>query len=223
MIILTDLSEVLVQGLVGLEDLIDQQYDTSIAMNFFERKKTMTSRFEDLLRGCMTEDDFWDEFLSEGNFPFGISEIKSLFSLNVAHEIPGTFDVYRTIGRHPAFIRNRKPSKERIEGRPEFWMISDHIAEREFELENLHPEIFASFSRRIWSFDEVAIKKDPGFFYRLIKKNDLDPEELLFIDDLVDNTTAASRAGINTLCFCNSRRLRHTLPHYGFGFIKSTV
>ena len=223
MIILTDLSEVLVQGIVGLENLINEQYDTSIAMQFVERKNELYGLFEELMRGYMTEDYFWGKFLSKNRWPFGIPEIKALVSHNLAYEIPGTFEVYYTIAKHPTFIRNHVPSKERIKGQPEFWLVSDHIAERELELEYLHPEIFATFSRRIWSFDEVAIKRDPGFFQRLIKKNALKPEELLFIDDLMDNIDAAAKAGLNTIWFRNSVHLKYSLlsRNYGFGFTKN--
>lgn len=220
MIILTDLSEVLIQGVVGLENLINDRYDISIAMRFVERKEESYELFEELMRGYITEDHFWRKFLSKSRWPFGVPEIKSLLSYSIAHEIPGTFDVYRTIAKYPVSMRGNTPSKQRIKGQPEFWLVSDHIAEREFELEQLHPEIFASFTRRIWSFDEVALKKDPGFFQRLIKKNDLNPEELIFVDDLKDNIDAAAKAGINTVWFRTSRYLKYFLQHRGFGFAK---
>lgn len=217
-IIFTDLSEVLIHGVFGIEERIEHYYGDSVAMKFAKRKDELRKPFRELMRGCMTEDQFWDLFLSRGNWPFGVQEIKKLFSANLAEEIPGTFETYSSITKYPASLKNS--NKKRIDGRPEFWLISDHIKEREEELLSLHPEIFQFCSRHIWSYDEVAIKKDPAFFHRLVKKNNLDPEEILFIDDDIDNITAASEVGIHTLWFRNYLHMKYVLRRQGFGFTK---
>ena len=222
MIIFSDLSEVLLNGIIGVENFIDQHYGMAVAKQFIERKNETKESFEELLRGCITENHFWDLFFSSGDWPLGVPEIKTIVSLNLAKEIPGTYDVYCNITRYPKSIKSDHSVRSRINGRPEFWLVSDHIAEREQELEHLHPEIFELFSRCIWSFDEVAIKKDPGFFHRLIKHNGLDPDEIIFIDDSMDNITAAAKAGIHPLWVRNSYYMRHVLRRRGFGFAKTS-
>lgn len=223
MIIFTDLSDVLIKGVLGVKEIINKRYDTDIAMKFVERKNEVYGQFEELMRGCITEDRFWEAFLSEGSWPFGIEEMKSFLSYNFALEIPGTFDLYRSIVKYPYSFKDERPSRTRIDGKqPEFWLISDHIAERQEELELLHPDIFSLFKRCIWSYDEVAIKKDPGFFQRLIKKNGLNPEEILFIDDDTNNTAAACKAGIHSVWFRNCFQLRYLLSRRGFGFATNT-
>lgn len=218
MIIFSDLSDVLINGVYGVENIIEDYYDTDVAVKFVERKYEVYEEFENLMRGFMTEDQFWEMFLSKGNWPFGVTELKVFLSHNFARTIPGTFDLYKIIDKYPESFEGDRPSKTRIEGRPEFWLISDHIAERHEELEYLHPEIFDLFRRQVWSFEEVAIKKDPGFFHRLIKKNDLNPDEILFIDDDVDNIASASKAGICSVWFRNYFHLRYLLSRRGFAF-----
>ena len=217
-IIFTDLSEVLIHGVFGIEDRIEHYYGDRAAMKFAKRKDEFQEPFEKLMRGCMTEDQFWEMFLGRGNWPFGVSEIKNMFSANLAAEIPGTLEIYNSITKYPVSLKDGK--KKRIDGRPEFWLVSDHVEERKEELLSLHPEIFDFCSRHIWSYDEVAIKKDPAFFYRLVKKNDLDPEEILFIDDDIDNITAAAEVGIHTLWFRNYLHMKFVLRRQGFGFSK---
>ena len=219
-IFFTDLSEVLIYGIFGIEDVIEHYYGETAVEKYARRKDEVWPMFRKLLRGCISENQFWEYFLRSGKWPFGVEEIKHLFSINLAKKIPGTFEVYESIIRYPASIKGQKPSKERIEGRPEFWLISDHIAERKEEIMALHPEIFDFCTRHIWSYDEIAIKKDPAFFHRLIKKNDLDPEEIIFIDDDIDNISAASDAGIHTLWFRNYIHMRFSLRRQGFGFAK---
>ena len=217
-IILTDLSEVLIHGVFGIEDRIEHYYGDSVAAKFAKRKDEFRKPFEQLMRGCMTEDQFWDQFLGRWAWPFGVTEIKNLFSANLAEEIPGTFETYRSISKYPASLKDSR--KKRIDGRPEFWLVSDHVREREEELLSLHPEIFKFCTKHIWSYDEVAIKKDPAFFWRLVKKNDLDPENVLFIDDDLENITAASEAGIQTLWFRNYLHMKFVMRRRGFGFTK---
>ncbi|MBR2840119.1 hypothetical protein IKE82_02200 [Candidatus Saccharibacteria bacterium] len=218
MIILTDLSEVLIRGLVGLEDKIEYAYGYEAAQQYWKRKNAMSEKLEDLLRGCITEDKFWEDFLSTENWPFGVSEIKALFSKNLAEEIHGTYDLYTNIVKYPRRINEAQTSKDRINGRPAIWILSDHIAERKLELELLHPEIFNLAAQVTWSFDEVALKSDPGYFHRFIKRNYFDPEELFFIDNCIDNIHAAAKAKIPHAWFQNYRQLQYVMRRHGFWF-----
>lgn len=223
MILFTDLSEVLIRGIYGIEDRIDHVYDTDAAIRFAERKHEMLEQFEYLMRGCMTENQFWQKFLECDKWPFGVTEIKALLSQHFVETIPGTIKVYSSITSYPDHCESKKHKSipmGRNEGQPEIWLVSDHIAERQEELEYLHPDVFNLVSRRIWSYDEVALKKDVAFFHRLLKKNDLKSDEVIFIDDYPDNTAAASKAGITSIWFRNSWQLKHQLVKYGFRFTK---
>ena len=224
MIILTDLSEVLIRGVYRLENRVESLYGTDVGMEFVVRKHEMQEQFEYLMRGCMTEDKFWRVFLRKGHWPFGVPEIKSLLSQHFSTEIPGTLELYSSIVSYPNTIetsKGKRYGKDRMDGRPEFWLVSDHIAEREEELEYLHPEVFKLISHRIWSYDEVALKKDPAFFHRLLKKNDLRPEEVIFIDDYPENTGSSSKANIDSFWFRNAWQLKHLLIRRGFRFAKN--
>lgn len=224
MIILTDLSEVLIRGVLGVENRIESLYDTETAMEFVERWQEMQEQFGYLMRGCMTEDKFWEKFLGKAEWPFGVPEIKALLSRHFATKIPGTLELYSCIIGYPNTIETKMGKKcgaNRKEGCPEIWLVSDHIAERKDELEFLHPDVFNLISRQIWSYDEVALKKDPAFFHRFLKKNDLKPDEVIFIDDYPVNVGAATRANIDSLWFRNAWQLKHLLVRRGFRFAKN--
>lgn len=217
MIILTDLSEVLIKGVMGVENLIEKDYGTEAATSFLQRKHEMKESFGELMRGCLSEDQFWKRFLTGRRWPFGVTEVKGILSRNMAHEIPGTLDLYESIIKYPNNL-NKKGQKNHLSGRPEFWLVSDHIAERKEELEHLHPETLGLMARRIWSYDEVALKKDPGYFIRIIKRYDLNPDEVIYIDDDMENIYASAKAGIHHIWFRNSLQLKYTLGRAGFGF-----
>ncbi|MBR2855721.1 hypothetical protein IKE99_02135 [Candidatus Saccharibacteria bacterium] len=216
MIILTDLSEVLIKGVYGMDRIIERNYGLEVSTSFMKRKYVMKSSFEDLMRGCMTEDQFWERFLSGQKWPFGVTEIKGILSRNMAEEIPGTLDLYESIVKYPRTVNG--DHRNLLQGRPEFWLVSDHIAERQQELEHLHPETLGLMTRRIWSYDEIALKKDPGYFARLMKNYDLNKDEVLYIDDDMENIYASAKAGVHHIWFRNALQLRYTLSRAGFRF-----
>ena len=217
MVILTDLSEVLIKGVFGAEKYVKEYYGAKVAKRYLNRRREINTIFCELLRGHISENIYWEVFLQQGKWPFGVEELKRFISLNIAEDIPGTLDVYQRIISYPDTLTLTKKINE-ISGRPEIWLVSDHISEREEELEYLHPEIFTLTSRQIWSFDYSTLKGDPGFFEYLLSCYRLSPEEVLLVDDLEINTEAAHRAGIKSILFKNAEQLESRLRRLGFDF-----
>ena len=216
MVILTDLSEVLIHGISGAEDIAAARYGKDVADACLSRHLEIEEDFRELLRGGMAEDDYWCRFMQEGKWPFGIQELKAIFSENLQKTIPGTLEVYQRIVSSPCSLRN--PDSMAQSGIPEIYLVSDHIAERIDELHDYHPDIFAVISKEFWSCEIGRIKMDPGFFPQLLRSLDLSSDEAIFIDDNANNTTAAALAGISSIRFENPTQLKTVLGEYGFQF-----
>jgi len=82
------------------------------------------------------------------------------------------------------------------------WILSDtNITHYRYSLQE-YPFINKA-ERFIASFETGFLKKDPGAFEQVIKKAELNPHQILFLDDLEINVTAAKRAGIQAFIFNN--------------------
>lgn len=57
-------------------------------------------------------------------------------------------------------------------------------------------------------------KKDPNVFEIVLKKLDVLPEEVLFIDDNPKNISSASSLGLKTILFKNAKELKEELKKY---------
>ena len=215
MIILTDLSEVLISGVYGVDELIMQKYGEQVAEAFLDRCEETKPFFFELMRGHFRERQFWEIFMEEGYWPFSLEEIEDFLSQNFMQEVPGTLDVYKRIIEYP---ETTKPGARILQGRPEIWIVSDHIAERREEIELYHPEEFRIASRKLWSYGFGLVKEDRGFFERLLYNNRKKPEEVIFVDDMIINLYSASRAGIASIAFIDANHLQREMEEYGFKF-----
>lgn len=215
MIIFTDLSEVLIRGVYGMEEIIEERYGKKVAKKFLRRRRAVNDIFRELLRGHISEEVFWLVLLQDGNWPFDSDELQEILSINLIGVIPDTIDVYQRIIGYPDSISN---DSDLVKGRPEIWLVSDHIAERALEIEYLHQEVFDLTSRWIWSFKYRQIKSDPNFFPELISDYELIPEEIVFVDDLQENLDAAASTGITCIKFENAEQLEADLSELGFLF-----
>lgn len=219
MILLTDLSEVLIKGVCGAELIIQERYGRKVAKRYLKRRAETNQIFCELMRGHLSEDVYWYVFMQDDDWPFSVDELKTIFSYNFVQKIPGTLELYKRIIGYPERIGAKDAP---IEGRPEIWLVSDHIFERKVELEYLHPELFEMTSKQIWSFDYSLLKSDPGFFKQVLDGYNLLPEEVVFIDDLSVNLASAAAEGITTIKFENANQLEIELGALGFLFAETS-
>lgn len=215
MIILTDLSEVLVRGVYGVEDLVDIYYGEEIRERFLERRQETNPFFCELMRGHMDENTFWKIFMEHYEWPFTVAEIKKLLTMNFFITIPDTLEVYERIVSYPC---TTDYNAKIVDGRPDIWIVSDHIYERRDEIKNLHPEVFELSQHEIWSYQCGILKSDAGFFQHLLYATKLRPEEVIFVDDYSKNVYAARNAGIESILFSDAKRLEEELRELGFRF-----
>ncbi|MBQ9017989.1 hypothetical protein IJ118_02925 [Candidatus Saccharibacteria bacterium] len=225
MVILTDLSEVLIQGITGLEQLVAARYGKTPAERvelmgrFATRRLWIKDDFLNLMRGRITEDAYWHKFFAYNKWPFSIDEIEALFSENLKITIPGTLDLYRRIVRHPRSVNSGRGEDDYVEGAPQFILVSDHIAERLNELKLYHPDVFKLMSDEYWSCDMGCVKNDEDFFPNVLHDIDISSSNVLVIDDNRDNLQSAARIDIHGILFHNATQLETVLREaYGFEF-----
>jgi putative hydrolase of the HAD superfamily len=79
----------------------------------------------------------------------------------------------------------------------------------------------ALFDRCFFSCHMGFAKPDPRYFQTILEDLQLDPDDVIFVDDKPQNVRAASTLGIHAICFANSRdgraqpALRQLLAKFG--------
>lgn len=215
MVIFSDLSEVLCHGVYGMEDIITRRYGEDISNIFLRRHDELNDEILHLFRGEFCEDCYWMDLLSTDELPMSLNEVKQILTDNISRDIPGTLDVYKSIKAHP----RRLGSGDMIDGRPDIYITSDHIAERVRQLGALHPNIFSIVEKSFWSCDLKHIKQDPEFFQKVLSITGLKADKVVFIDDIKSNIKSAERHGIYSILFQDAEQLKSELIDIGFQFI----
>ena len=242
MVILSDLSELFNDGIIGMHVAVEQYYYEKFleSLGVPERTKRQAQKLADdfaksaetwfairkehmnkpffleLMRGKMTQYEFWTMFCDDPRKPEGISpeELIAIFYQRIRGKIDGTREVFEGIIAHPNSLR--RCDQEMIEGCPSIIMVSDHIRECVDILHQAHPEVFDLFSYEVWSFERGEIKSDPGFFDRLLRDLGLRARDTLFIDDLLVNCESAARSHIKAIRFTSVPDLIRSLEYNRF-------
>ncbi len=215
MVIFTDLSEVLIHGIYGMEQIVAKRYGGLISREFWLRHDETNDRLLEVFRGKLKEDDYWTEFLDKDDLHMSLNGVKNVLTENIHRVIPGTLDVYKSIKSHPRYI----DSAECIDGRPNIYITSDHIEERIGQIKLVHPDIFKTVDGEYWSCRLGCIKGDPDFFPTVLKRVGVNPEEVVFIDDIKHNVDSAERCGIHGIVFEDANQLKSDLEKLGFTFV----
>ena len=88
MVILTDLSEVLIRGLYGTQDILAEKYGSLAGEAFWARHESTYGKFQELMRGKITEAEYWDYFFRGQSFPFDYKAVDKAFKNNLGRTIP---------------------------------------------------------------------------------------------------------------------------------------
>ncbi len=234
MIILTDLSDVLINGFTGIDERISETFLPSYIEQFGKERgekevknlsEWIMGQFEkhnedykELLRGHLTEDECWARIL--GTQPTIIAGVKKAFSANFKLSVPGTLKLYQRIIKYPTRVGLAPGEKATFrEGMPEIVIASDHVSERINEVKADHPEVFHVASDQYWSCDLGRVKCDPDFFPKILDDLGCEPDEVLFIDDSRFNVVSAETNEIPSIVFHNATQLETVMREtYGFVF-----
>ena len=118
----------------------------------------------------------------------------------VPHALEGTVRILETL---------------KTQGVP-LYAITNFAADTLEEAKTLYPFLATSFIDIVVSGDEKLLKPDPAIFQVLLKRQKLQAEDCVFIDDSLKNVESAARLGFHARQFTNSERFAEDLRALGF-------
>ena len=95
------------------------------------------------------------------------------------------------------------------------YAITNFSVEKLDECKVRFPFLANSFIDTVVSGDVRLLKPDPAIYHLLIERNNLVPQDCVFIDDSQANVDAANSVGINGIHFTTPERLLSDLRSYG--------
>ncbi len=215
MVILCDLSEVLIYGFWLTKTIFNRDYKHANAQCYWKRHEETENDLKELFRGKISEDEYWKRFRRDQYFLNTISMdyYKGILTKSMQVTVPDTYKVLKALRDNP---------ENRI---TRMYIVSDHIKERIESIRKDRPEIRELFDHFFWSCDLGMIKQDDGFFKKVIEQIKVDPDNIIYIDDMQENLDAAEKAGISKLIkFEDAQDLKKILiNHYCFSFKDAAV
>jgi HAD superfamily hydrolase (TIGR01509 family) len=192
--IIFDLSEVLIAGLLGIEEELSQHCPVT-------RETALAHLGGDnlwrLCRGQLTEEEYLDHAYSQSAWTLPREQLRRIIRHNFTRKVPGSEQLLLAL--HARF---------------ELVLLSDHAREWVEHIRSLHP-FLDLFSSRHFSFEIGAIKAEPASFEFVLKRIGRTPGECLFIDDSERNIRVAASLGIDSIRFTSAAELSAELRQRG--------
>lgn len=195
--IIFDLSEVIIFGYYGTENLVEKKYKIT-AKEFLAQREIYKDLFLEAMRGNGTEEAYFAELVKETNWEITLEELKSIIRENLNRQIEGTMEII-----------------QKLKGKYQLILLSDHIKEwADYIVEtNQSLQIFDSI---FFSYELGKLKSDAGTFQFVLEKLKVNPSETVFIDDYEKNIDMAKAQGIHGILFQNANQLQAELKEkYG--------
>ena len=139
--IIFDLSEVLISGYLGIENLLFEKHNIP-KQDFLKQKEKTISFFLDTLRGLHTEDEYVKLLLKDTNWNVTTSEFK---------------ETIREYLNTP--LKNMRELIDHLEGKYNLILLSDYVKEW-LDYINEHNDILTKFNHTFISCDIGYIKID---------------------------------------------------------------
>ncbi len=105
--------------------------------------------------------------------------------------------------------------KELKEKGVSLYAITNFSSEKFVDAKRLFPFLADSFIDTVVSAEEKLVKPDAEIYEVLFKRNQLDPNELVFIDDSLPNIQTARKLGMKGIHFAGDVSLRDELKQLG--------
>ncbi|MDP3970217.1 MAG: HAD-IA family hydrolase [bacterium] len=201
--IIFDLSEVFIYGMYGIERplarILSIAEDTIISL-------MSGNRLRQLFQGEITEDQYFQDLLSEVQWDISLDSFKRVVRGNFHGTVRGMdSDLLR-----------------RLDGKYELIILSDHAREWVEYIKPIHQPLLSKFSQLFFSYDHrlQGTKKFEVTFQKVLKIIGNRPEECLFIDDRARNVEVAGKVGIPGIHFTDAQHLiNEDLPQFGITLI----
>jgi hypothetical protein len=192
--IVLDLSEVLIAGLVGVEQelspvlLVPEEQ----ILPYFG-----SGLFYDLLLGNVSEKAYLEDVIARAGWSIGVASLKAVIRCNFHNEVDGSVGLLRRLATDRDVV-----------------LLSDHAAEWIAYIRAIHP-FFHLFKHTFFSFDLKSTKNEPGTFRCVLQALAVSPRECLFVDDNAENVGVARSVGIPSVRFVSAELLAAELAHRG--------
>ena len=176
-LIISDLSEVLVSGLKGieteLEPLLGIPQDEILP--YFGGNP-----LDNLFLGRISEEEYLSGVISEKCWPITTEDLKETIRRNLL----------RSDNRAIALVTSLVQKMDVV-------ILSDHALEWGNFVKQTHP-FLKMFKRQFYSYETGFLKSDPRAFTHVLRTMGTAADESLFIDDRLPNVETAISIGLNT-------------------------
>lgn len=192
-VIIFDLSDVYIRGLIGIElkiaELVKKQVSNEHIYNDITTK---------LFRGDISEDEYWSLIIKNNNWNIDIKTLKMILRGNM-EELDGTREIIEAL---------------RMNKNYELGLLSVHAkewveyCEKKFQYHQL-------FDTVMYSYEIKVCKPELKAFEKILESMNANPHTSYLIDDSDENIASAEKLGIQTIFFENSVQLKQDLIRKG--------
>jgi FMN phosphatase YigB (HAD superfamily) len=184
--IIFDLSEVLIAGLVGVEEELSQVLPVP--------QEQILPCFggdwlEELLVGDISEDTYLQHIIARERWKVGTARLKTATRRNLHKEVAGSLAILTELA-----------------STCELALLSDHAREWVAYIKSIHP-FLKRFKHTFFSYDLKRTKRDPAAFLQVLDTMSVPAHRCLFIDDNPNNVTVAESVGIPGIRFVSAEQL----------------
>lgn len=149
-------------------------------------------------RGCCEESDLIDLCLREN--PDIRQELRAFFD-----QVPNMVEEYDYA---PSLVKTLKDNGYQV------YVLSNY-SRWHFDLNKEHFKFFPYIDGGVVSYQVYHVKPEPEIYKALIEKYDINPEEAVFIDDILENTEGAKPFGFCTIWKQSYEQMIEELRKYG--------
>jgi len=189
-----DLSEVLIRGLVGIEDTLGELLGKPSG-NLLH--KFGGENLRALCKNEINEDEYLKSIIAREKWYCSLPELKKVIR-----------DNFRTI------IGNMDEIIAKLSNKYTLILLSDHAREWVEYIEEYH-RFLAHFSARMYSFKTGHLKNETHNFEILLADLNISSDSCLFIDDNKENIAVATKYGIKSILFKDQGQLIRELATFG--------
>jgi HAD superfamily hydrolase (TIGR01509 family) len=189
--ILFDLSEVLIGGFYGIEQVIARSEGLPVEK---VRPIVAGDALRALCSGEISEAQYIDRIQSQGGW-------HGMTRQQLAQAIRGLFKV--TIPTMPEYVAE-------LSRECDLYLLSDHAREWIPDVVSYHP-FFTHFKRRFYSFEVGSIKREGKPFRHVLDALGIQASDIFFVDDSKANVAKARENGIEATVFTSRAALEPVL------------
>lgn len=176
--------------------VINEQIKAEFGVSFI--RSDLLDTYLDYVRGKISTEDYFLEILKKNGCDMDVNTLIKRYSELYAENLVVDKDMFGLL--------------DFLKGKYKLVCFSD--------MNELHRKInqekgfFDKFELLIFSHETKKLKID-NYFEEVIKKMNLSPKEVIFVDDREMNTAVAESVGISSIVFTNFKELLHQFQKFG--------